>query len=248
MPRVVNPNAVANSLPGRIQNLKAVTGDIKGKARNAFNSLTVGVGGLIVSGATQLAGGITGGLAVTGNVTVAGNVTATSSTVTATAVVGSDLYTLNGPSFNITGTRVACWLETATGRVAMATSSRRFKENEVTVTDVDPRAIIGVKMKYWNYITEVRKRDDPTFEEYVGPDYHVATNFGPIAEDLHDAGLWMCVVYERDEGGTLKLDGTGNPIPYSIHDALFAYVEHLAVQWLMSRVDDHEARLAAAGL
>lgn len=164
------------------------------------------------------------------------------------AIHAADLYTVNGPGFNITGGRVTCWLETATGRVAMATSSRRFKQDEVDVTDVDPMAIIGVKMKYWHYITEVRKRDDPDFEDYVGPDYHVALNFGPIAEDLHAAGLWMCVIYERDEGGSLKLDENGDPIPFAIHDALWGYLEHLAMQWVVGRLDDHEHRLTEAGL
>jgi hypothetical protein len=167
---------------------------------------------------------------------------------TSSTVTGADLYTINGPTFNITGGRVTCWLETATGRVAMATSSRRFKQDEITVTDVDPRAILSVNMKYWHYIAEVRKRDDPTFEDYVGPDYHVAQNFGPIAEDLHAAGLWMCVIYQHNDDGSLQLDENEQPIPFAIHDSLWGYLEHIAVQWLMGRVDDHEARLTKAGL
>lgn len=213
MPRVVNPHAVAGSLPGVVKQVKAITNDIKGKARNAFNSLTIGAGGLIVSGVTQLTGGITGGLGVTGGFSVAGAISATTTVSagtalsaaslaltgggTANAFTGSDLYTLNGPTFNITGGRVACWLETATGRVGMATSSERFKVI-LGDGDIDVRALLDQKIVRYQRIEELAKRDDPDSENYVGPDYAVRVETGLIAERMNEAGLSEWVFFEDD--------------------------------------------------
>lgn len=269
MPKVFNPNAVGNSLPGRVKKVARDLKDLAGSAVSAPFSMIVGTGGLIVNGLSQFLGGITGPLNVTGSIGATTAITAGTSLTSATLNVsggaaiggnltgvntgsagawnGADVRSANGPTNNITAARVACWLQNSDGLVGTATSSRRFKANEVTA-DVDPEAILSINVKFWNYIAEIAKRDDPTSPDYVGPNYHVALNFGPIAEDLHAAGLWMAVVYERNDDGSLKLDDTGEPIPFSIHDSLWGYLVQIAAQSLANRLDAVEARLDAAGL
>jgi hypothetical protein len=167
----------------------------------------------------------------------------------------ADLYARNAPGYNITGTRVAGWWESATGRAGTASSSERFK-TDIAAVDLDHlRAILGIQVVHFSYRDEVRKRDDPTFEGYVGPDYHVSVNIGAIAERLHEAGLWEFVVYEHEPiieqrpnddgsltevvvGDRLKLGDDGEPIPYGIHDILLAYS-------LIPIVADHEHRIEA---
>lgn len=177
------------------------------------------------------------------------------------AISASDLFTRNGPTQNITQTRVSTWTRTSDGLVGTASSSERFK-TDIEAVDLDHlRAILGVQVVHFSYLDEVRRRDDPSFEEYVGPDYHVAVNIGSLAERLHEAGLWEFVIYERENiveqlpgeqnedgspgepvevivGDRLKLDDDGEPIPFGIHDILLAYS-------LIPIVADHEQRLAA---
>lgn len=195
------------------------------------------------------------------SISVAGNVTSTGGNFTAPAgaviagqyLYAADVYATSAPGFNITGGRVAGWWETATGRAGTAVSSRRFKDNIVPVDLEHARGILAVGIYYWNYSAEIRKRDDPDYEDYVGPHYHVGTNVGPIAEDLHAAGLWEYVIYERDTiyevqtneageevrvvvGQPLRLDDRGEPIPLGIHDSLMAYA-------VIPVVQDHDERL-----
>lgn len=157
-------------------------------------------------------------------------------------ITGADLYTLNGPGFNITGGRVTAWLENATGRVGMATSSERYKQAIVNAA-TDPNAILGISVKYYQYNAEVAKRDDPNSPDYVGPDYHVAVNIGMIAEDLHAAGLWEFVVYQRDADGNLVLDTNGQPIPDGIHYEVFGVAVLIAAQSLNTRLIALEDRV-----
>lgn len=170
-------------------------------------------------------------------------------------VNAADLYARNAPGFNITGTRVSGWWESATGRAGTASSSERFKSDIEEVGLDHLRAILGVQVVHFSYTDEIRKRDDPTFDGYVGPDYHVGVNIGAIAEQLHAAGLWELVVYEHEwvveqrenddgdmvdvvVGEQLKLDENGEPIPFGIHDILIGYS-------LLPIVADHDRRLAA---
>ncbi len=188
-------------------------------------------------------------------VSASGAVSAGGDITTPSAHRGADIFATNAPTNNFTGTRVAGWWLTATGQGGTASSSERFK-TEIEAVGLDHlRAILSVDVVHFSYIDEVRKRDDPTFEGYVGPEYHVATNIGAIAERLHEAGLWEFVVYERDavteeqtaEDGTtvdvvvgdrLKLDENGQPIPFGIHDSLIAYS-------LLPIVADHDRRIQA---
>lgn len=118
--------------------------------------------------------------------TLAGNVT-----------VGGQFKNPDAVSFVITGTRRSMWIEDATGRTGNTSSSRRFKQDiEPAAIDVD--AFLSVGTFWFHYIAEIRKRDDPTFEEYVGPDYLVPDEYGLMAEDLHNAGLTYWVYYDAD--------------------------------------------------
>lgn len=157
----------------------------------------------------------------------------------------ADLYTRNGPGFNITATRVAGWLQSADGRIGTATSSIEFKTAIQDLPADAFDALLDVGVHYFEYKAEVARRDDPTSPDYVGPDYHVGTNVGVMAEDLHNAGLWAFVVYERtvvtdDDGNpvgmTLKLDDNGEPIPNAVHDALLGYALLVVVQHINTRL------------
>lgn len=179
-----------------------------------FSALTVGGSGATIGGPVSASGGVS----------------------------GSDLYTSNGPGFNITAGRVAAWLQNSDGRVGTATSSRRYK-TAIEDAATDPMAILGVSVKYYQYKAEVAKRDDPNSEGYVGPDYHVAINIGMIAEDLHEAGLWEFVVYQRDKDDNLVLDENGAVIPDGIHYEIFGLAVLVAAQSLNTRLIALEERV-----
>lgn len=115
--------------------------------------------------------------------------------VDAASVAGDRVYAREYPE--ITGARVSTWTDTATGLLGTASSSRRFKDHIVPF-DIAPSAVLSVEPKWYSYIAELRKRDDPTYENYVGPEYRVAIEPGMIAEDLHAAGLGAFVVYNTD--------------------------------------------------
>lgn len=168
------------------------------------------------------------------SITVPGNVRSVSG-----YIMGREVYGIDTPAFNITGGRVAGWWETATGRAGTAVSSRRFKDN-INPIELDKfRGVLAIGIYHFNYIAELRKRDDPDYEHYVGPEYHVGTNVGAIAEELHEAGLWEFVIYEHeDDGVSLRRDADGEPIPYGIHDSLMAYA-------VIPVVQDHDRRLEA---
>lgn len=181
-------------------------------------------------------------------------------------IAGNVVKTASGPSTNITGTRVASWLQSSDGTIGTASSSQRYKQDIVPAA-VDVKKILQIEVDYFHYIDEVRKRDDPTFDGYVGPSYPVALNIGVIAEQLHSLGLWEAVVYQREPmmvtrtvpqtttaddgsatteqvdvevvvGDQLKLDTNGDPIPDGVHYELLAL-------YCLEVVQDHETRLAA---
>jgi hypothetical protein len=120
-----------------------------------------------------------------GYVSAGGNVTST----------GGYLVSPAGPGFDITTGRVAAWWRTSDGRLAFASSSREKKTN-IRDAELDPEAILAVSIRAFNYRAEVSKRDDPDYPDYVGPSYHVADEFGGIAEEFHDLGLWQVVIYK----------------------------------------------------
>lgn len=191
------------------------------------------------------------------NLSVPGNIFA-GTQVSSPNVIGTNVFASNGPTTVHTGPRVAAWLLNAGGLVGTA-SSRRFKDN-IVPAGIDPAAVLSIGVKEYQYKAELAKRA-------ADPGYHVATEVGMIAEDLHRAGLWQFVIYEyepdpdfppvytepefADDGSIVKeaelvdpgrtrtkLDAKGKAIPFSIHYELFALA-------LLPVLQDHERRLKA---
>lgn len=208
----------------------------------AFAAATISTPGTITAGSTISTPGTVQGGAVhsTGPVTASGDVSGAN-------VIGGNVFA-QSIATNITTGRVTVWGRTSDGFLGTATSSRRFKTN-IRPSGIDPYAVIQVEDVLYNYIAEVRKRDDPTYEEYVGPEYHVATEVGGIAEQLHELGLWQFVIYERTpEDGALILGDDGEPIPYGIHYEMLVMAIFPVLRMQQARLEDIETRLNAAGL
>lgn len=224
--------------------------------------------GVAVTGAVSATTSITAGI----DVTAGGNISASGSGTFAGPLRSLGSY--NSPA--ITTTRRAAWLAASDGLLAHTDSSERFKDN-IVLAGIDPLAVLRIDVVVYQWIIELRRRDDPTFEGYVGPSYHVAVEVGMIAERLHEAGLWQFVVYEQDrvivqgdpddraqsedeflpprEVLQLRLDENGEPIPLSIHYTLWAMAVHVAAQHIWNEHlqlrADHDAlaaRFDAAGL
>jgi hypothetical protein len=162
-------------------------------------------------------------------VTASGDVKAPSARVT-------NLFASAAPTNNITGTRVTAWLQTADGMLGMATSSRRYKQ-DIEPADLDVDAVLAIELVRYRYIAEVRKRDDPDYEHYVGPDYVPAMELGVIAEQLDDLGLKDFVVYAPD--------GEGGERPDGVHYELLALALLPTIQEQARRLTDLEERLNA---
>lgn len=262
-------------------------------------SLNVGSGALNSAGSISAATTITAGGNITStagslsgvNVIASSNVSASGSVSAAGTVSGSagafsgavsgTTGTFNSGLFStavfstvVSGTRSATWTEN-TGTIGTAPSSIRFKTNVVDADWSDARvfALLSVSSKYYNYKAEVAKRDDPKSPDYVGPNYHVHQEIGHIAEELHAAGLWEFVVYERDmitktekvdvsvdtsvgrgtitenvevtQGDTLRLNSKGEPIPFAVHYELLGIAAIEAAKWLWGRVQSLESDMAA---
>jgi hypothetical protein len=109
---------------------------------------------------------------------------------------GRNLYATDAPTYNITGTRVTAWLESATGRLGFASSSRRLK-CAIQPAPIDVADVLSIEPKTFRYKAEIRKRIQLRIDG-IDPDYPVAHEFGFIAEDLHDRGLGQFVIYDDD--------------------------------------------------
>ena len=269
-------------LADRASRLESPTGTSLSKLVAQVKAAIVGINAQVIAAVAALpsitvpglirssAGGVQAATTVIAGTTVtAGTGISTSSgdVSTPAGLRGADVYATNAPTFNITGGRVTAWWETATGRGGFASSSRRFKTNIEPVEVGRMRMLLAVGVVHFDYIAEVRKRDDPTYEDYVGPDYHVGRNLSSIAEDLHEQGLWEFVIYEREDvmgvelqtsievddegvehevehevevktGDRLKLDESGEPIPLGIHESLLPYA-------LIVIAREHDDRIAA---
>jgi hypothetical protein len=133
------------------------------------------------------------------------------------------IYTPAGYALDITYTRRAAWLGND-GRLGWASSSREHK-TKIRNAKVDPLAILEIAPRLFNYRAEVEKhRDDP--------EYKVATEFGAIAEELHDLGLWQVVVYEEGK-------------PVGLHYDLLGLLGIEAAKYVWSQHQALEARVAA---
>lgn len=141
------------------------------------------------------------------NINASGNVTA------ANYVTSGYIYTPAGYAYDITYTRRTAWLGND-GRLGWASSSITAKELVDTIAPPDALQILEITAHYYERKAEIAKRDDPTSADYRGPDYHVALEWGAIAEHLHALGLWQAVIYEWDVEYDLVdvLDDAGEPI------------------------------------
>lgn len=111
--------------------------------------------------------------------------------------VGGQLRAPDAVTNVITSPRYSMWIETGTGRLGNTSSSRRYKQ-DITDAAIDVDEFLSVIPFVFHYVAEVRKRDDPTFDEYVGPEYVVADEYGLMAEDLHAAGMTPWVYYDAE--------------------------------------------------
>lgn len=197
--------------------------------------------------ASQVSGTWTSSVSTGGTVSASGNIASGSNLTAGYDVVASNnVYAPTGGLIagNIAGTRQTAWIEVASGRIGNTSSSARFKTN-IRESSIDPLKVLSIMPKYYQYISEVRKRDDPNYEFYVGPKYHVSLEIGMIAEDLHAAGLWEFVLYNYEKDGTLSLDPMGNPIPNSIHYINWAIALQVVARYQQKRIDNLESRLLA---
>ena len=169
---------------------------------------------------------ILAGLLNPSSITTTGSVTAGTTVNAGTNVnVGGYVYTPAGYGYDITYTRRSAWLGND-GRLGYASSSREKKTN-IRDAKIDPKAVLAIVPRLFKYRAEVAKnRKDP--------DYEAATEFGAIAEELHDLGLTEVVFYE---------DGK----PAGIHYDLLGLLAIVAAQSVNTRVDALEKRLEAAG-
>ncbi|TFD51949.1 tail fiber domain-containing protein [Cryobacterium sp. Hh11] len=190
---------------------------------------------------------------IDGKIATPPSVAATGAVSGTTGTFNTGLYSTDAYSFNITGTRVSGWHQ-SDGHIGTASSSERYKTN-IAPANIDPLAVLSIGVKHYNYIAEVAKRDDSLSPDYVGPDYKVHVEVGAIAEELHAAGLWEFVVYERTPDGNLLRDSSGGPIPEGIHYQMFSVAVLSAAQYLNKLVAqqgnelaDIQVRLTAAGI
>lgn len=132
-------------------------------------------------------------------------------------------------AYNITTARRSVFMD-ENGYLGHQDSSRRFKTN-INPADVDPEAILRIVAVLYEHKAEIARRDDPDAPDYIGPDYHVSTNFGVIAEQVAELGLWEVVYW--DENGD----------PLGVHYDLLGLYAIVAAQHLQSRIDGLASRL-----
>ena len=197
------------------------------------------------------------GVTWAGPVSTAGNVDAANLTATSGYV-----FTPAGYAFDITYTRRGAWLGND-GRLGYASSSAAKKAN-IRDAELDPEAILSIVPRLFNYRAELAKRAEDG-------SYHVATEFGAIAEELHELGLWQVVIYDWDmvqavepvvdSEGAPVLDDSGAPVtrpvgepqrvgeprPVGIHYEMLGLLAIEAAKHVNGRMATVEARLDAAG-
>jgi hypothetical protein len=146
---------------------------------------------------------------------------------------GATLYASGAPGYNITGTRVAAWWQTADGRAGTASSSQRYKTN-IEPWTVDPERVLQVEPVFYQYreavwVAESQRAGAIPFA--YDPDAHAPLEVGFIAERLHELGLWEFVVYQRNPTGALLRTAAGEPIPDGIHYINWGIALQAVARW-----------------
>ena len=116
MPRVDNPNAIANTLPGQLARVKAITDDIKSASANALYNLVVGLGGAVINGTSQFVGAVIGPLNVAGSVSATTTIAAGGALSGASLGVGSGAIAggaISGASVAVTGAATSATVTTS---------------------------------------------------------------------------------------------------------------------------------------
>ena len=236
----INTNKAQNSSINLVSNQIV---DLDVRVQEAIDSITIDAT-QIVSGSISSAriSGLSGSV-LTGGV-VAIEVNAGANNVYGANVTGANVFAQSVATI-ITATRVAVWGRTSDGYIATASSSRQYKDN-IEPADIDPLAVLSLEPKHYQWIEQLRMRDDPTYEGYVGPHHHVAVEAGFIAEEMHDLGLWQFVVYKRNPDDSLMLGPDGGAIPEGIHYQMLP-VALVAVErylfWLIQELFEQNDRL-----
>lgn len=214
MPRVDNPNAFANSLPGQLLRVKAITDDIKSASANAIFSLVVGMGGAIFNGAAQFLGGILGNLSVTGALAatgaVSGSAVSSASTVTATTDVNaggnvsgtniaasgqatsvSAFKSMGSYNYHVVTGYQAMWINND-GTIGVSASNRDSKKDLIPLTDVDP--LLSLQPYLGRYIWD--DETAPLKQFLIAEDVHAA-GFGPDVAPLDETGAPLSINYSQ---------------------------------------------------
>lgn len=111
--------------------------------------------------------------------------------------------------------------DSVTNLVMRSTSSRRYKQ-DIADHEIDPTAVLKMRVRTWRDRSEV-DRDADTTQRYIGF----------IAEELHDLGLTEFVSYDKQ--------GRPDAVAYDrIPVALL-----IALRWLTKQVKDERARTDA---
>lgn len=198
---------IVDQIQRRLRELEALDGsqvyDTLATLTDLVNNLATEIANVSSSGATWH-GPVSSG---------SGNITTTSGYI----------FTPAGYGYDITYTRRAAWLGND-GRLGWASSSREHK-TKIRHARLDPLAILEIAPRLFNYKAEVEKHADD-------PEYKVATEFGAIAEEVHDLGLWEVVVYE---------DGK----PVGLHYDLIGLLAVEAAKYVWGQHQLLEARVAA---
>jgi hypothetical protein len=135
--------------------------------------------------------------------------------------------TVTGYSVDITTTRRAAWIRQSDGEIAYASSSRDRKDN-IRPAELDIDAIRAIGTYLYSYKAELGKQQE-------NPDYHVATEIGVMAEELHELGLWQFVSYDTLDDGTKK--------PAAVHYEILSLAALELAKTLANKLDTIERRL-----
>lgn len=178
----------------RIAELERPTGT---QTAGALKKLQDLVAGLL----TQVNGVFSGYIQAGGNANIGGDINLT-----------GYLFTAAGYGYDITYTRRAAWLG-SDGRLGWASSSIDGKVLLNTLRQPDALKILDLMPHYYQRKLELAKADANS-DHFISTDYHVATEWGGLAEEFHAAGLWQVVIYEWDVEYELVdvLDDDGQPI------------------------------------
>lgn len=160
---------------------------------------------------------------------------------------GATLYASGAPGYNITGTRVAAWWQSADGRAGTASSSERYKTH-IEPWTVDPERVLQVVPVFYQYreavwVAESQKVGAIPFA--YDPNAHAPLEVGFIAERLHELGLWEFVVYQRTASGTLRTTDGGQPIPDGIHYINWGIALQAVARWERDQREALERRVDA---